>query len=40
MITKSVSAGEYAPPPAETPVMIEICGTLPDSRTLSRKIRP
>ena len=38
--TKSVSAGEYAPPPADTPVITEICGTRPESFTLSRKIRP
>ena len=40
MTTKSVSAGEYAPPPADTPVITEICGTRPESFTLSRKIRP
>ncbi len=31
---KSVSAGEYAAPPAHGPAMIEICGTTPESRTL------
>ena len=40
MTTKSVSAGEYEPPPADTPQMTEIWGTRPDSRTLWRKIRP
>ena len=39
MITKSVSAGEYEPPPAEAPQITEICGTLPLSATCSRKIR-
>ena len=29
MTTKSVRAGEYAPPPADTPVITEICGTFP-----------
>ncbi len=38
--TQSVSAGEYAPPPADSPVMIEIWGTWPDIRTISRKILP
>ena len=32
MTTQSVSAGEYAPPPADRPVMIEICGTAPGQR--------
>ncbi len=31
---KSVSAGEYAAPPAQGPAMIETCGTAPDSFTL------
>ena len=39
MITKSVSAGEYEPPPAEAPQITEICGILPLSATCSRKIR-
>jgi hypothetical protein len=38
--TKSVSAGEYEPPPAETPLITEICGTRPDRRTFWRKMRP
>ena len=38
--TQSVSAGEYAPPPADNPVTIEICGTRPESATVRRKIRP
>ncbi len=37
---KSVSAGEYAPPPADRPVTIEICGTFPDRATVRLKIRP
>jgi hypothetical protein len=36
----SVSAGEYEPPPAEMPLITEICGTRPDSLTLCRKMRP
>jgi hypothetical protein len=39
MITKSVRAGEYEPPPAEAPQITEICGILPLSATCSRKIR-
>ena len=31
---KSVSAGEYAAPPAQGPQMSEICGTAPESTTL------
>jgi len=38
--SRSVSAGEYAPPPAEVPVTTEICGTIPFNATVSRKIRP
>ena len=38
--TQSVSAGEYAPPPADRPVMIDTCGTRPDSFTIRWKIRP
>ncbi len=40
MMMKSVSAGEYAAPPAHGPAMIEICGTTPDSSVLWKKIRP
>ena len=38
--TKSVSAGEYAPPPAEVPVITLICGTRPERETCWRKIAP
>jgi len=34
MMRKSVSAGEYAAPPAHGPAMIEICGTTPEASTL------
>ncbi len=37
---RSVSAGEYAPPPADRPDTTEICGTTPVSATVWRKIRP
>ena len=37
--TKSVSAGEYEPPPADAPQITEICGIRPDSATFSLKIR-
>ena len=40
MTTKSVSAGEYEPPPALAPQITEICGTRPESATCSLKIRP
>ncbi len=31
---QSVSAGEYAPPPADRPLTTEICGTRPESATV------
>jgi len=37
--TKSVSAGEYEPPPADAPQITEIWGTWPESATFSLKIR-
>jgi hypothetical protein len=37
--TKSVSAGEYEPPPADAPQITEICGILPDIATCSLKMR-
>ena len=40
MTTKSVSAGAYEPPPADAPAMTLICGTRPESRTCSAKMRP
>jgi hypothetical protein len=40
MTMRSVSAGEYAPPPAEAPDTIEIWGTTPVRATVSRKMRP
>ena len=40
MTMRSVSAGEYAPPPAEAPETIEIWGTTPVRATVSRKMRP
>ena len=39
MTTKSVSAGEYEPPPADAPQITEICGIRPDSATCSLKMR-
>ena len=40
MMIRSVSAGEYAPPPADAPETTEICGTTPVRPTVWRKIRP
>ena len=40
MITMSQNAGMYAPPAALGPNRQQICGTLPDSATWLRKIRP
>ena len=40
MTVKSVSAGEYAEPPAQGPRINEIWGITPDERVLRRKIRP
>ena len=37
---KSVSAGEYTPPPAHGPRITEICGTTPDAFTFRKKIPP
>ena len=39
-ITRSVSAGPYAAPPAAKPSTIEICGILPDACVMAWKIRP
>src|SRR2546428_8831252 len=38
MTTKSVIAGEYTAPPAQGPMIAEICGTTPDDRTFRRKM--
>ena len=38
MIVKSVMAGEYTAPPAQGPMIAEICGTTPEASTLRRKI--
>ena len=35
---KSVSAGEYTAPPAQGPMIIEICGTTPEALMLFSKI--
>ena len=35
---KSVIAGEYTAPPAQGPMMAEICGTTPDDMTLRKKM--
>ena len=40
MKTKSVSAGEYAAPPAHGPSMTLICGMTPELRVLRVKIPP
>ena len=40
MNTKSVSAGEYAAPPAQGPSITLICGMTPDARTFRRNIPP
>ena len=40
MITRSQKDGMYAPPAALGPNRQQICGTLPDSATWLRKIRP
>ena len=34
MNTKSVMAGEYTAPPAQGPMIMEICGMTPDASTL------
>ncbi len=38
MKMKSVSAGEYTAPPAQGPMMAEICGITPLASVLRRKI--
>ena len=38
--TKSVRAGEYTAPPAQGPMMSEICGMTPEAWTLRLKISP
>jgi len=38
MIVKSVIAGEYTAPPAQAPMMAEICGMTPDASVLRRKM--
>ena len=40
MMMKSISAGEYAAPPAHGPAMMAICGTTPDTSTLRKKTWP
>ncbi len=40
MKMKSVSAGEYAAPPAHGPSITEICGITPEARVLRRKMPP
>ncbi len=39
-MTRSVSAGPYAAPPAAKPSTIEICGILPEAWVIAWKIRP
>ena len=39
-ITKSVSAGPYAAPPAANPSTMEICGIFPEACVIAWKIRP
>ena len=36
MNIKSVIAGEYTAPPAQGPIIIDICGITPDACTLRR----
>ena len=40
MTVKSVTAGEYTAPPAQGPMISEICGMTPEACTLRRKISP
>ena len=40
MKMKSVSAGEYTAPPAQGPMMTEICGITPEADALRRKMPP
>ena len=40
MITTSQKAGMYAPPAADGPNSMQICGTTPDSCTSLKKMRP
>ena len=40
MKMKSVSAGEYTAPPAQGPMITEICGITPEASTLRRKMSP
>jgi hypothetical protein len=40
MITRSVSAGPYAAPPAAGPRTTEICGIRPEDRTMAAKTSP
>ncbi len=40
MITRSVSAGPYAAPPAAGPSTTEICGTRPEARIIAWNTRP
>ena len=38
MIVKSVIAGEYTAPPAQGPMIAEICGTTPEASVFRRKM--
>jgi len=38
MMMKSVRAGLYTAPPAQGPMMAEICGMTPDAMVLRRKM--
>ena len=38
MMVKSVIAGEYTAPPAQGPMIAEICGTTPEASVLRRKM--
>ena len=40
MNMKSVSAGEYTAPPAQGPIMAEICGTTPEATVLRKNMLP
>ncbi len=40
MKMKSVIAGEYTAPPAQGPMIAEICGITPDESTLRRNTSP
>jgi len=40
IMIKSVRAGEYTAPPAQGPIITEICGITPEAMVLRKKISP